>query len=101
MWQQNNIQNILAENVLRGFCSVLYLANVDTGNGLVQVMALSDKKPLPGVGVTKPTPLCYFPNFSSLWKHMLTIKYHINIWQVLPQQGCGDTCQIWMWFKII
>ena len=30
---------------------------------------------------------------------MLDIEYHINIWQVSPQLGCGDTCQIWMWLK--
>ena len=22
-----------------------------------------------------------------------------SYWQVLPQLGCGDTCQIWMWLK--
>ena len=30
---------------------------------------------------------------------MLDIKYHVYIWQVSPQLSCGDTCQIWMWFK--
>ena len=30
---------------------------------------------------------------------MLAIEYHVHIWQVLPQLSCGDTCQIWMWFK--
>ena len=30
---------------------------------------------------------------------MLAIEYHNYIWQVLPQLSCGDTCQIWMWFK--
>ena len=30
---------------------------------------------------------------------MLDIKYHVYIWQVSPQLRCGDTCQIWMWFK--
>ena len=43
-------------------------------------------------------PLRYFPNFSSLSKHTLTVKYRIYIWQVSPQLSCGDTCQIWMWF---
>ena len=27
------------------------------------------------------------------------MKYHVNIWQVSPQLSCGDTCQIWMWFR--
>ena len=30
---------------------------------------------------------------------MLDIEYHILIWQMLPQLSCGETCQIWMWFK--
>ena len=44
-------------------------------------------------------PFRYFPNFSALSKHTLDIKYHVYIWQVSPQLSCGDTCQIWMWFK--
>ena len=44
-------------------------------------------------------PFHYFPKFSSLPKHTLTVKYRIYIWQVSPQLSCGDTCQIWMWFK--
>ena len=44
-------------------------------------------------------PFRYFPNFSSLSKHTLTVKYRIYIWQVSPQLSCGDTCQIWMWFE--
>ena len=44
-------------------------------------------------------PFPYFFNFLSLSKHTLTVKYHVYIWQVLPQLTCGDTCQIWMWFK--
>ena len=30
---------------------------------------------------------------------MLAIEYHVHIWQVLSQLSCGDTRQIWMWFK--
>ena len=30
---------------------------------------------------------------------MLIIEYHVRIWQVSPQVSCGDTGQIWMWFK--
>ena len=53
-----------------------------------------------GVGVTKPIssiPLFYqfFP--SSMF--VLPAKYHIHIWQVLLQLSCGDSHQIWMWFK--
>ena len=44
-------------------------------------------------------PFRYFPNFSGSWKHTLPIKYHVCIWQMSPQLSCGDTCQIWMWFK--
>ena len=44
-------------------------------------------------------PFRYFPNFSALSKHTLYIDYHIYIWQISPQLSCGDTCQIWMWFK--
>ena len=29
----------------------------------------------------------------------LAIEYHVYIWQVSSQLSCGDTCQIWMWFK--
>ena len=32
-------------------------------------------------------------------KQTLAIEYHVYIWQVLPQLSCGDTCQIWMWFR--
>ena len=44
-------------------------------------------------------PFRYFPNFSSLSKHTLAVRYRVYIWQVSPQLSCGDTCQIWMWFK--
>ena len=30
---------------------------------------------------------------------MLVIEYHVHIWQVSSQLICGDTCQIWMWYK--
>ena len=29
----------------------------------------------------------------------MAIEYDVYIWQVSPQLGCGDTCQIWMWFE--
>ena len=44
-------------------------------------------------------PFRYFPNFSTSPKYMSAIEYHVHIWHVLPQLSCGDTCQIWMWFK--
>ena len=44
-------------------------------------------------------PFRYFPNFSALSNHTLDIEYHVYIWQVSPQLSCGDTCQIWKWFK--
>ena len=44
-------------------------------------------------------PFRYFPNYSSLSKHTLTVKYRVYIWQVSPQLSCGDTCWIWMWFE--
>ena len=30
---------------------------------------------------------------------MLTIEYHVHVWQVSPQLSCGDTCQTWKWLK--
>ena len=45
-------------------------------------------------------PFRYFPKFSALSKHTLTIKYNVHIWQVSPQLSCGDTCQIWTWFEV-
>ena len=53
-----------------------------------------------GWGFLSQFPLFrYFPNFPSLSKQTLVIEYHIYIWQMSPQLGCGDSCQIWMWFK--
>ena len=52
------------------------------------------------MGVTKPifsVPL--FSTFPLLSKQTLAIEYHVYIWQVSPQLSCGDTCQIWMWFR--
>ena len=53
-----------------------------------------------GVGLTKPiSSVPLFSSFSSSSKHTLAIEYHVYIWQVSPQLSCGDTWQIWMWFK--
>ena len=53
-----------------------------------------------GWGVTKPiSSMPLYSEFLALPKHTLDTEYHINIWQVSPQLNCGDTCQIWMWFK--
>ena len=45
------------------------------------------------------SPFRYFPHFPLVSKQTLAIEYHVYIWQVLPQLSCGDTCQIWMWFR--
>ena len=45
------------------------------------------------------SPFRYFPHFSLLSKQTLAIEYRVYIWQVSPQLSCGDTCQIWMWFR--
>ena len=44
-------------------------------------------------------PFRYFPHFPLLSKQTLAIEYRVHIWQVWPQLSCGDTCQIWMWFR--
>ena len=52
------------------------------------------------VGVTKPiSSVPPFLLFSTLSIYTLAIEYHVYIWQVSPQLSCGDTWQIWMWFK--
>ena len=61
----------------------------DTESKLVLVWGLLSQFP----------PVHYFLIFSALSKHTIDIEYHLNIWQVPPQLSCGDTCQIWMWFK--
>ena len=54
----------------------------------------------PGVGVTKPiSSIPLFSDFFTIVKHTLDIENHIYIGQVLLQLSCGDTCQIWLWFK--
>ena len=45
------------------------------------------------------SPFRYFPHFPLLSKKALAIEYRVYIWQVSPQLSCGDTCQIWMWFR--
>ena len=50
-----------------------------------------------GVGVTKPiSSVPLFSKFFNIAKYMWIIECHANIWQLL---SCGDTCQIWLWFK--
>ena len=44
-------------------------------------------------------PFRYFPNFSTSPKYVLAIEYHVHSWHVSPQLSCGNTCQIWIWFK--
>ena len=31
--------------------------------------------------------------------YILDFEHHVHIRQVPLQLSCGDTCQIWMWFK--
>ena len=45
------------------------------------------------------SPFRYFPHLPLLSKQTLGIEYHVYIWQVSPQLSCGETCQIWMWFR--
>ena len=45
------------------------------------------------------SPFRYFPHFPLLSKQTLAIGHHVYTWQVSPQLSCGDTCQIWMWFR--
>ena len=53
-----------------------------------------------GLGlISQFPPFRYFPNFSASPKCKLPIDYHIYFWQVSPQLSCGDTCQIWMWYR--
>ena len=35
-----------------------------------------------------------------LQNYLLCSLNHFHIWQVSPQLGCGDTCQIWTWYSI-
>ena len=44
-------------------------------------------------------PLRYFSNSWGSWEHTPTIEYHVCICKVSPQLSCGETYQIWMWFR--
>ena len=44
---------------------------------------------------------CHFSDLSSLSRHWISIEHSLFIWHVSPQLSCGDTCQIWMWFKYL
>ena len=44
---------------------------------------------------------CHFSDLSSLSRHWTSIDHSLFIWHVSPQLSCGDTCQIWMWFKYL
>ena len=43
---------------------------------------------------------CYSPLLLSLSRNWLPMEYYVYIWQVSPQLSCGDTWQIWTWFKL-
>ena len=77
--RNSKISGICCSNGIVGTCG-----NCDLGCGLLNQFA----------------PFPYFPIFSALSKHRLTMIYYVDIWQVSPQLSCGDICQIWTWFKI-
>ena len=78
----------LGLNVLIGWCQVTYLIQW-TGSTEVQGWGL----------LSQLSPFRYLPHFPLLSKQTLAIEHHVYIWQVSPQLSCGDTCQIWMWFR--
>ena len=49
--------------------------------------------------ISQFSPFRYFPHFPLFSKQTVAIEYHVYIWQVSSQLSCGDTCQIWMWFR--
>ena len=49
--------------------------------------------------LSKFSPLSYFARFSGWSKYRSPTKHHIYIYQLSPQLSCGDTWQIWRWFK--
>ena len=57
-----------------------------------------------GGGTIPISSICYFLLcvclFSESSRHSLPIRYYIHISQMSPQFSCGDTYQIWNWFKI-
>ena len=72
------------------FCSGLTVLNTcPSGQGVPQGWGL----------LSQFSPFRYFPHFPLLSKQTLAIEYRVHIWQVSPQLSCGDTCQIWMWFR--
>ena len=57
-------------------------------------------RPKPGVGVTEKTfSVALFSEFFIIIKTHVWYWISRYIWQVSPQLSCGDTCQIWMWFR--
>ena len=67
---------------------------------ITKITQTTEEFPSLGWGLLRQfPPFRYFPIFSALPKHTLDIEYYVYLWQVSPQLSCGDTCQIWMWFK--
>ena len=66
----------------------------------IALNTLSTSHAIQGWGLLSQfSPFRYFPHFPLLSKQTLSNGYHIYIWQVSSQLSCGDTCQIWMWFR--
>ena len=80
--QWTQMGNIRVGNVLGGYCP--------SGNRRCCVC--------PGGGANFLRSVI-FHIFRFLSKQMFAIEYHVYTWQVSPQLSCGDTCQIWMWFR--
>ena len=79
----------------RGTC-LRIVASQQLANEMIVVKSLSYL----GWGLLNQfSPFRYFPHFPLLSKQTLAIEYRVYIWQVSPQLSCGDTCQIWMWFR--
>ena len=80
--------------------NIFYVVLTPTPTPLYAQQGLTRKYVKQGWGLLSQfSPFRYFPYFPLLSKQTLAIEYHVYIWQVLPQLSCGDTCQIWMWFR--
>ena len=76
-------------NVIYMYPLVVWCVHQDCANGTIDQ----------GLGLLSQfSPFRYFPHFPLLSKQTLATEYHVYISQVSPQLGCGDICQIWMWF---
>ena len=80
----------------RAQCDVLNLKDVEEREERLEWFPSH----VPWVGGTQQVfSICQFSMFSEISKHCLPVWYPVHIRQVSPQLGCGDTCQIWIWFN--